>query len=41
MIDLTRLGGTVRPAFVGAVIDAFSRRMIVVTERDPSNGQET
>ena len=30
MIDFTRLGGVVRPAFVGAVIDAFSRRVLAI-----------
>jgi hypothetical protein len=30
MIDFTRLGGLVRPVFVGAVIDAFSRRVLAV-----------
>jgi putative transposase len=30
MIDFTRLGGIVRPAFVGAVIDAFSRRVLAI-----------
>jgi len=30
MIDFTRLGGSVRPAFVGAVIDAFSRRVLAI-----------
>jgi putative transposase len=30
MIDFTRLGGVVRPAFVGAVIDALSRRVLAL-----------
>ena len=30
MVDFTRLGGVVRPAFVGAVIDAFSRRVLAI-----------
>jgi len=30
MIDFTRLSGIVRPAFVGAVIDAFSRRVLAI-----------
>jgi transposase InsO family protein len=30
MIDFTRLGGIVRPNFVGAVIDAFSRRVLAI-----------
>ncbi|MHC4164699.1 MAG: DDE-type integrase/transposase/recombinase, partial [Planctomycetota bacterium] len=30
MIDFTRLGGIVRPAFVGAVIDAYSRRVLAI-----------
>jgi hypothetical protein len=28
MIDFTRLGGVVRPTFVGAVIDAYSRKVL-------------
>ncbi|MHC4932808.1 MAG: DDE-type integrase/transposase/recombinase [Planctomycetota bacterium] len=37
MIDFTRLGGVVRPAFVGAVIDAFSRRVLAIgfVRREP------
>jgi putative transposase len=30
MIDFTRLKGVVRPVFVGAVIDAFSRRVLAI-----------
>ena len=30
MIDFTRLKGVVKPLFVGAVIDAFSRRMLAI-----------
>ncbi len=30
MIDLTRVGGLVRPLWIGAVIDAFSRRVLAV-----------
>ncbi len=30
MIDFTRLGGVVRPVFVGAVIDAFSRKVLAI-----------
>ena len=30
MIDFTRLGGLVRPAFVGAVLDAYSRRVLAI-----------
>lgn len=30
MIDFTRLQGAIRPVFVGAVIDAFSRKVLVI-----------
>ncbi|MDJ0522811.1 MAG: integrase core domain-containing protein, partial [Planctomycetota bacterium] len=30
MIDFTRLGGVVRPVFVGAVIDAYSRKVLAI-----------
>jgi putative transposase len=30
MIDFTRLGGVVKPTFVGAVIDAYSRRVLAI-----------
>ena len=30
MIDFTRLGGVVRPTFVGAVIDAYSRKVLAI-----------
>jgi len=30
MIDFTRVGGVVRPLWIGAVIDAFSRRMLAI-----------
>ena len=30
MIDFTRLGGLVKPAFVGTVIDAYSRRVLAI-----------
>ncbi len=31
MIDFTQVGGIVRPLWIGAVIDAFSRRVLVVS----------
>jgi putative transposase len=39
MIDFTRLGGIVRPTFVGAVIDAFSRRVLAIgfLRREPDS----
>lgn len=30
MIDFTRIGGVVKPAFVGAVIDAYSRKVLAI-----------
>jgi len=30
MIDFTRLGGVVKPVFVGAVIDAYSRKVLAI-----------
>ena len=30
MLDFTRVGGLVRPLWIGAVIDAFSRRVLVI-----------
>lgn len=41
MIDFTRLKGVVRPVFVGAVIDAFSRKVLAIGFIRGENSQFT